>query len=116
MDIPRCAHCGLPVESSNYYLRGMAIKCRNCGYSALPLSAGACIYDRIKVSKPEGPHEPFKEELNPRSVLSRLALLSFFSSAASVWSPELRFFTAASFAGFLLFSLMYGFLRVRDAA
>ena len=115
MEIPRCAHCGAPVESSNFYLRGMAIRCRQCGYSALPLASGACIYDRIKVAKPE-PHEPFNEELNPKSMLSRLALLSFFLSAASVWSSELRAFTEASFVAFLLFSLMLGCLRFRDAA
>ncbi len=114
MDIPLCPNCGTPMESSNYYLRGMAIKCRQCGHSGLPLAAGACIYERLNMSR-EGPNQPLRE-LEPRSVFPKLALLSFFSSAASVWSAELRLFTAASFGAFLLFSLLFLALRIRDGA
>ncbi len=114
MEIPRCPNCGFPVESSNYYLRGMAIKCRQCGHSGLPLSAGACIYDRLKIDKP-APQEPFSE-LEPRTVFPKLALLSIFTSAASAWAPDLRLFTAASFGGFLLFSALSLASRIRDGA
>ncbi len=114
MDIPRCPNCGYPVESSNYYLRGMAIKCRQCGHSDLPLSAGACIYERLKVEKPT-PEAPFAE-LEPRYIFPKLALLSIFSSAASVWSSDLRSFTAASFALFLLFSALSLALRLWNRA
>jgi hypothetical protein len=106
----------MPLESSNLYLRGMTLKCRHCGYSGLPLASGACIYDRVTVASSEGQKEPFRDDLNPASIISKLALLSFFFSAASVWSPEMRPFTAGSFAAFLLLSLFYVVLRMRDAA
>lgn len=111
MDISRCPKCGMPAESSNYYLKGMVLKCRYCGHSGLPLSGGACIYDKIKKIEP---HRPFENELSPQTVFSKLALLSFFSSMVSVWSFDLRTFTIVSFAGFIIFSVFYGVLRLRN--
>jgi hypothetical protein len=113
MDIAKCPVCGMPVESSNYYLRGMAIKCRHCNHSGLPLAGGACIYDRIKIER-EPPRDPFRAELSLQSIFSKLALMGLFCSLVAVWFMELRPFTAVSFSAFLLFSAMYGFLRLRE--
>src|SRR4030095_4201875 len=111
MDIPRCPNCGFPAESSNYYIRSMTLKCRHCGHSSLPLTTGVCIYDKIKKVEP---NEPFRDELNPRTFLSRFAIVSLFSSLISLWSAELRTFSLLSFGGCIVFSLFYGFLRLRD--
>jgi hypothetical protein len=114
MDIPKCSHCAMPAESSNLHLRGMLIKCRYCGYSGLPLKAGACFYDKIEIEKPER-YDVFKADFAPPSVLSRLALISLFSTLLSVWWASLGGLTLALFSGFALFSAFYVFLRLKDA-
>lgn len=107
----KCPGCGLPTESSNYYF-SMSIKCRNCGYSVLPLSAGACFYDRLKLESE--PHDPFKGFLGGESLSSKLALLCLFSSAVSAWTIDYRQFTIVAFVGFVLFGALYAFLRIRS--
>ncbi|MEW6036602.1 MAG: hypothetical protein AB1529_08385 [Candidatus Micrarchaeota archaeon] len=114
MDIPKCSHCAMPVESSNIHLRGMLLKCRYCGYSGLPLNAGACFYDKIEIERPE-PYDAFRGEFGPRSVLSHLALLSLFSAMLSLWWESLGGLTLALFSGFALFSALYVFARLKRA-
>ena len=114
-DVPKCHHCGMPVESSNYALKGMAVRCRYCGFSELPLSSGACFYDKLNMSSREHP-DRFSSELAPSSVYPKLALVSLFLFFASIWSVEMRPFTMASLLGFVLFALISAFLRLRDSA
>jgi len=113
MQIAKCPNCALPFESSNYYLKGMNIKCRNCGYSGLPLNSGACFYDKIRVETK--PHDPFKGFLSAESLLSKLAMLSFSSALISAWSIDLRYFTIVSFFGFVMFGALYAFFRIRSS-
>ncbi len=112
MDIPKCPNCGMPVESSNYYLRGMSIKCRHCNHSGLPLASGACIYDKLKIKR-EPPRDPFRDELSISHLSSKLALAGFFCSLIGIWFMELRTFTILAFSAFLIFSAIYGFMRFR---
>ncbi len=105
----------MPVESSNYYLRGMAVRCRYCGYSELPLSSGACFFDRLNMASREQP-DRFSSEMAPSSIYPKLALLSLFLFFVTSWSLEMRPLTAASLAGFMLFALASAFLRLRDSA
>ncbi|MEW6722679.1 MAG: hypothetical protein AB1324_05445 [Candidatus Micrarchaeota archaeon] len=111
MEIPKCSNCGMPLESSNYYARGMTIKCRHCNHSALPLVAGACFYNRIK--KEEQPREAFNE-LDPQSLLTKLSLALLFVSVVSAWAIEMKPFTIATFAGFLALFAFSFFLRLRS--
>jgi len=104
----------MPIESSSYYARGMTMKCRHCGYSGLPLTLGACIYDKIKIEKPEKPKDIFESELSPQGVLSKLAMISLLSFLVSIWSPGLRSFSAGAFLAFFAFSFAYGFLRLKN--
>ena len=82
--------------------------------SSMPVSS--LIYQRLRAQNREAPRDAFKEELSPMSISSKLALLGFISSLISVWSAELRAFTVASFLGFVVFSLFYGFFRFRSGA
>jgi hypothetical protein len=100
----------MPLESSNYYVRGMTIKCRHCNHSGLPLVAGACFYNRIR--KEEPPREAL--ELDPQSLLSRLSLALLFISIVSAWAIELKPFTVATFAGFVALFAFSFFLRLRS--
>jgi hypothetical protein len=106
----------MPAESSNYYLRGMNLKCRHCGYSGLPLAAGVCIYDKLKVNRPEDPGDRFGKDLAPGRIFPRMALLSLFTSVVSVMSVDLRLLTSVSFAGFVLFAAFSVFFRFREGA
>lgn len=114
MHVPKCSQCGMPVESSNYYARGMTMKCRHCGHSALPVNSGACLYGRFK--KETEPYEPFKNELSFESITSKLALVGFFASLVSLGSPEMRSFTMTAFFGFVMFGTFYGFLKIKGSS
>jgi hypothetical protein len=113
MSVSKCPNCGLPMESSNYFARGMAIKCRNCNYSGLPVNSGACLYDKVKL-KQEEPEDAFKNELSLEALSSKLALASFFVSFVSLASIEMRVLTMASFVGFIMFSIFYAFFRLKN--
>jgi hypothetical protein len=111
MEITRCPNCGMPLESSNYYLRGMTMKCRHCNFSGLPINSAACIYDKMKIQKDE--IDSFREELGPESVSSKLAIISLFSFIVSAGAAELQNFAFVSLAGFLMFSAFFAFMRLR---
>jgi hypothetical protein len=113
VDIPKCPHCGKPVDSSNFYIHSMTLKCPACGYSGPPGTSGISIYDKIKVDKGT-PHDPFIGELSLQTISSRLALVGLFSASVFVWFPEMKQFAVVSFSAFLLFSSMFGFLRLRQ--
>lgn len=112
MNVSKCPNCGMPMESSNLYAKGMTIKCRHCNQSGLPLNSGACIYDKIKREKPES---DFDNAFDLQSLFSKMALVSFFVFIVSIGSLETRNFAVVSFIGFLLFSVFYGFLRFKNS-
>ena len=115
MNISKCPNCGMPMESSNYYLHGMTIKCRYCSYSGLHLNAGVCLYDKIKVKQVEEYQDAFNTQLNSESIFSKFALLGLFSFIASVWAVDMRSFALVSLIGFLMFSVFYCFVRIRHS-
>ncbi|MFH0885381.1 MAG: hypothetical protein V1861_06755 [Candidatus Micrarchaeota archaeon] len=113
MDIPKCPRCGKSVDSSNFYIHSMTLKCSECGYSGSPRASGASFYDKMKVDK-SSPHDPFSEELSLQTISSRLALMGLFSAFVFMWFPEMKTLAVVSFSAFLLFSSMFGFLRLRQ--
>ena len=101
--MPKCAQCGMPLESS---------KCRHCGYSGAPLKS--CIYGKVSLNRPEKPKNVFESEFSVQGILPKLAILSLIIFVASLWTPVLRSASWGSFLAFLLFSIAYGFLRMRS--
>jgi hypothetical protein len=104
----------MPVDASNYF-RGIAVKCGHCGYSGLPMGSKLSLSEKLK-QKGEDPLEDFQEShLGLESIFSKIALGSFFAFIVSAVSLELRAFTMVAFAGFLIFSLFYGFVRFKNS-
>ena len=112
MDLPKCPRCGKPVGSENFYIHSLTLKCPECGYSGPPGAIGVSILDKMKIEK-STPHDPFRGDLSLQTLSSRLALMGLFSALVFVWFSELKPIAAASFIAFLLFSSMFGFLRLR---
>lgn len=114
MQLEKCSNCGLPFESGGNSPAGLHKKCPHCGHSRLPPAPGTGFIDRLRVET--RPHDPFKSGLlGPESLLSKLALMSFFSAVISAWSAELRYFTLVAFFGFIMFGSLYWFLRMRSS-
>lgn len=59
------------------------------------------------------PHDAFEDELSLESIFSKLAIISFFLFLASIGAVDVKSLTFVSFAGFLMFSFFYGFLRIK---
>lgn len=72
------------------------------------------LYEKLKI-RPEPQKDAFREDLSARSISSKLALVCLLSGAASLLLAEMNAFTMFSFSGFLLLSLLYGFLRIRES-
>ena len=66
----------------------------------------------MKKEKPE--ENAFTGDFNLESIFSKLAVISFFLFIVSLSSPSTKTLTIASFAGFLMFSFFYGFLRIKN--
>ena len=113
MNIPRCPLCAMPMESSNYYLRGMAIKCRHCNFSGMPIASGTLAYEKLARDEPV---DYFEKEFGLQNVFSKLAFGSFFAFAILITAPELRNIAYISFAGFLVFAAFYGIVRFKNTA
>jgi hypothetical protein len=71
------------------------------------------LYKKIK-REDTTPRDVFKDEMSLESVFSKLAIISFFLFLVSIGALEMKSLTIASFAGFLMFSAFYGFLRIRN--
>ncbi|MBN1169761.1 hypothetical protein JXA56_01945 [Candidatus Micrarchaeota archaeon] len=61
----------------------------------------------------EKPVDPFQADLSLKSLFLKLALVSMFILIVSFGLDDLNSLTIASFAGVVMFSLFYGFLRIR---
>ena len=71
------------------------------------------LYRRMK-REDTSPHDVFENEMSLQSIFSKLAIISFFLFIVSVGAVDMKSLTIASFAGFLMFSAFYGFLRIRS--
>jgi len=101
----------MPLGNGSYYTQGMTITCGQCGYSGAAMSNNP-LYRSIK---PPESKDLFTKELGIASLSSKLALLSLFAFLLSVGAAELQNLALASLTGFMLFSLFYGFLRIRGS-
>jgi hypothetical protein len=113
MDLPKCPRCGKPVDSGNFYIHSMTLKCPSCNYSGPPGAKGASLYERMKDQREAPPRDPFEDALSLQSVFSKFALAGFILSLTLVWFPELRPVAFASFSASVLFSCMYCFVRLK---
>lgn len=109
MSSSRCPNCGVPLGNGSYYSQGMAITCEQCGFTGEAMSNNP-LYKSIKPPEPE---DRFSKELGITSLSSKLALLSLFAFILSVGASGLQNLTMASLIGFMMFSLLYGFMRIR---
>lgn len=71
------------------------------------------LYRKIKREN-TAPTDVFENEMSLQSIFSKLAVISFFLFLISVGAVDMKSLTIASFAGFLMFSAFYGFLRIRS--
>ena len=78
----------------------------------MPLRSKNSLYEKVR-----GDEDPlddfFQEHMGLQSLFSKIALLSFFAFIISFASVELHNFTFVTFAGFLLFSTFYLFVRIK---
>jgi len=70
------------------------------------------LYEKMKKQKPE--KNSFAGDFSLESIVSKLAVISFFLFIVSLTSLDMKTLTVASFAGFLMFSFFYGFLRITN--
>jgi hypothetical protein len=103
----------MPVDDDDNF-RGLAVNCRRCGYSGAPLKAQPSLYAKAKAEEDDPVDDYYNAHMRLDGIFSRLALGSFCAALLSAVAAELQAFTMAAFLGFLLFSLLYGFVRVRD--
>jgi hypothetical protein len=103
----------MPVDDDDNF-RGIAIECRNCGYSGAPLKAQPSLYAKAKVEEDDPVDEYYRTHMGLDSIFSKMALGSLVAALLSVVAAELHAFTMVAFLGFLLFSVLYGFVRVKS--
>ena len=101
----KCPNCAAEMEYNS-------TKCSQCSYSGMPLSSIAGVCDKIKLDREE-PAE-YERGFDLKFIFSRLALVSFFVFIVSLGYFELESLLWTSLAGFMLFSIFYGFLRFKD--
>jgi|GEM_PF-2619070 len=109
-----CPNCGKHLESEDMQFSGIAVKCRECGYSGMPMKPEDSLYEKVKKQQEEDPSE-FEIDVSLESIFSKMALVSLFAFTVSFASADLRDFSLAAFLGFLLFSVSYAFARFKTA-
>jgi hypothetical protein len=102
----------MPVDDDDNF-RGLAIECRKCGYSGAPLKAQPSLYEKAKAEEDDPVDDYYNAHMKLDSVFSRIALGSFVAALVSAMATELHAFTMVAFLGFLLFSVLYGFVRIK---
>ncbi len=108
MTVSRCSNCGMPVEQGHPLSEA---KCRHCGHSSLAFKPS--LYDKANLDTE--PEDAFKDDLSLESIFSKFAVISFFAFLVSLGVRDMQSLTLVSFAGFLMFSVFYGFFRVRNS-
>lgn len=99
----------MPAESGSYHADTM-IHCRHCNYTGQPMDPTAYFYDKAKALHKKA--DPFKEELGPQPLSSKMALVSLCVFVASVGATGMQSYAMISLAGFVMFSVFYTFLRI----
>lgn len=105
-----CPQCGFPIESGSY-LPGL-IYCQQCNFKGAPSLSAAKPVAKHKTEESES--DSFNEELGPLSISSKMAFISLFAFFVVSLVGLHNNFSLVFFVGFLIFSISYIFLRVRN--
>ena len=111
MQVISCPKCNMPIESSNYYLKGVAIRCRNCNYSALPIQSGVDITRRGQIVH----NDLFTKELAYESLFKKLSLLFLFLTLSAIWFAQHVAIIFLFASGLFLFGAGYLIMRMHNS-
>ena len=114
MDATRCPNCASPMEVGSL-ANAFKSKCAKCGYEGTPMKAPDSLYEKMKSQNEDPLDDFFRTHMGLESIFSKLAIVSLFGFIISLASLELKHLTFVTFAGFLLFSIFYGFVRFKNS-